>query len=103
MSVKKLSSVLFPAVTTCFLFNISAVYAEAPFIDPANDEKHFASPDNTLFWTPEQQVAGYRNSDKITWTRRVESGKSVRTLPYAKVDLGDVEIQGEDASNIENL
>lgn len=98
MSVKKLFSVLFPAVTTCFLFNISAAYAEAPFIDPADDEKHFGSPDNTLFWTPEQQVAGYRNSKKITWTRRVESGKSVRTLPYAKVDLGDVEIQGEDAS-----
>ena len=98
MIVNKLSNGLFLAMTTGFLFNISAVYAQAPLIDPADDEKHFGSPANTLFWTPEQQVAGYRNSEKITWTRRIKAGDSVRTLPYAKVDLADVKIQVEDTS-----
>ncbi len=98
MIVKKYANGRCLAMAICFLFIISAVYAQAPYIDPADDENHFGASDNTLFWTPEQQVAGYRNSEKITWTRRIESGTSVRTLPYAKVDLADVKIQVEDTS-----
>ena len=72
--------------------------AQAPYIDPADDEKHFGSPDNVLFWTPEQQVAGFRNSDKIFDTRIIESGDSAYPLPYELIDLGDVEIKLGDAS-----
>jgi len=28
--------------------------AEAPYIDPADDQEHFGSPDDVLFWAPEQ-------------------------------------------------
>jgi len=85
------------------LFCVSCSYAlaanaEAPYIDPADDQKHLGSQDNVLFWTPEQQVAGYRNSDEIFYTRLIEAGGSVHPLPYAKVDLGDVEINLGDAS-----
>jgi len=85
------------------LFCVSCSYAlaanaEAPYIDPADDNKHFGSQDKVLFWTPEQQVAGYRNSDKIFDTRLIEAGGSVHPLPYANVDLGDVEINLGDAS-----
>jgi len=72
--------------------------AEAPYIDPADDQKHFGSPDDVLFWAPEQQVAGFRNSDKIFDTRRIEAGGSVHPLPYEGVDLGDVEIKLGEAS-----
>ena len=72
--------------------------ADAPYIDSADDNKHFGSPDNVLFWTPEQQVAGYRNSDKIFWTRTIRAGDSVYLLPYAKRDLSEVEIQLDDAT-----
>jgi CubicO group peptidase (beta-lactamase class C family) len=72
--------------------------AEAPYIDPADDQKHFGSPDTVLFWTSEQQVAGYRNSDKIFDTRRIEAGGSVHPIPYERVDLGDVEIKLDEAS-----
>jgi CubicO group peptidase (beta-lactamase class C family) len=51
-----------------------------------------------LFWTPEQQVAGYRNSDNIFHTRSIASGDSVYPLPYERVDLGDVEVRLNDAS-----
>ena len=85
-------------VATGVLSCDSSVNAQAPFIDPADDEMHFGSPDNTLFWTPEQQVSGYRNSEKITLTRRIEAGGSVRELPYAKIDLEDVEIHIDDLS-----
>ena len=86
------------SVTLCFLLSGSVAFAQAPFIDPADDGKHFGPQGRTLFWTPEQQVAGYRNSEKITWTRRIESGNSVYPLPYAKIELGGVEILLDGAS-----
>ncbi len=83
---------------TCVLSYAPSTTADAPYIDSADDHKHFGSPDNVLFWTPEQQVAGYRNSDRIFWTRTIKAGDSVYPLPYAKVDLGDVEIELDDAT-----
>ena len=50
-------------------------WADAPYIDPADDEKYFGDPAKELFWTHEQQVAGYRNMDKIAWTRAVPAGE----------------------------
>lgn len=78
---------------TCLLSYIYSANADAPYINPSEDYKHFGSPYNVLFWTPEEQVTGYRNSDKIFWTRTINAGDTVHSLPYAKVDLGDVEIK----------
>ena len=72
--------------------------AEAPYIDPADDDKHFGAPDNVLFWEPEQQVAGYRNSDRIFFTRTIRAGDAASPLPYALADLNDVEITLDDAT-----
>jgi CubicO group peptidase (beta-lactamase class C family) len=98
MAGNKLSFGLLLAITTSSLTGISTAYAQAPYIDPVDDDKHFGSADNILFWTREQQVAGYRNSKKISFTRRVESGDSIRTLPYDRVDLDDVEIHVDHTS-----
>ena len=81
---------------TCIPF--SASYADAPYVDPADDENYFGSPENSLFWTPQQQVAGYRNTDRIFYTRTIEKGDSVYVLPYARRDLGDVELTLEEQS-----
>ena len=80
-------------VTASMLGTMPAAGAEAPYIDPADDENHLGAPNETLFWTPEQQVAGYRNSDRIFWTRTIKAGQSPSRLPYAKVDLDSVEIR----------
>ncbi len=80
------------------LFLATNAYADAPYVNPTEDYKYFGSPNNVLFWTPEQQVAGYRNSDKIFWTRPIYAGDTVNTLSYAKVDLGDVEIKIDGAT-----
>ena len=69
--------------------------AQAPHVDPANDPDHFGPPDMFLFWTPEQQVAGYRNIDKIFPTRAIIADETVLELPEALVDLGDVTIRTE--------
>lgn len=72
----------------------TAVRAEAPFIDPASDPEHFGPPDQFLFWTPEQQVAGYRNIDRIFPTRRIPATGTPLELEEAPVDLGGVTVTG---------
>ena len=80
----------------CILFITNSVCAEAPYIDPADDEQHFGPPEEELFWTLEQKVSGYRNMDKITWTRIVPAGDNPYPLSRAEVDLGDVMIVADD-------
>lgn len=80
------------------LLSSFVVNADAPYIYPAEDHKHFGDPNKVLFWTPEEQVAGFRNSEKIFWTREIHAGDTVHSLPYAKVDLGDVEVRIDGAS-----
>ncbi len=77
--------------TASFLFLVAGLAsADAPYVNPADDHKNFGPPDSVLTWNPKQQVSGYRNSDKIFWTRTIAAGGSVYPLPYAKVELGDV-------------
>jgi len=59
----------------------------APYIDPARDSEHFGSVENLLFWTPEQQVAGYRNMDKLAPARWVRAGESPLLLPQSPAEL----------------
>ena len=95
--VRPKSSVGFLSVL-CLCSYVSVISAEAPYIDPADDHKHFGSPGNLLFWTPDQQVAGYRNADKIFMTRTIKAGDLEYRLPYELLDLGDVVIKRNDAS-----
>jgi CubicO group peptidase (beta-lactamase class C family) len=91
MALPKLSFILL-----LLLASVQATRAQAPHIDPADDEKHLGPGSNLLFWTPEQQVSGYRNSDKLTWTRTIQAGDSPLSLPRAEAALGEVMIQLDD-------
>ncbi len=86
------------AVMTSWLLVLSGlafVYAKAPTIDSADDAKHLGPPENFLFWTPEQQVASYRNINMIFPTRAVATGRKTLELPEQLRSLGGVEIQVE--------
>ena len=98
MYADKVQSCLVMLCVACLASYAPTAHADAPYIDPADDYKHFGSPYNALFWTPEQQVAGYRNSDKIFWTRTIRAGDSEYPLPHAKRDLSDVEIKFDDVT-----
>lgn len=76
-----------------FLTSTSVVLAAAPFIDPADDEKYFGPLEGQLFWTPEQQVAGYRNMAKIFPSRSIGAGQAVLLLPAATKDLRAVQLR----------
>ncbi|MBT4523196.1 MAG: serine hydrolase [Halieaceae bacterium] len=98
MPIHKFSCYLCLLCAVSLISSAPAVVAEAPYIDPVDDHKHFGPPQSTLFWTPKQQVAGYRNSDKIYPTRLIEAGGPVYPLPYALVDLGEVDVKLKGAS-----
>jgi len=85
-------------LTFCLLMlsGITPAYAEAPVLDPADDASHLGQVNNFLFWTPEQQVTGYRNIDRVFPTRIISAGGSVYVLPEQLVDLNDVQISFED-------
>jgi len=69
------------------LLPLTALAQPAPWIDPAEDAQHFGVPDKVLFWAPDQQVAGYRNMDRIVPVRRVHAGDNPLPLPEHPLDL----------------
>lgn len=93
----KLTTLLLASMTI-LACPVSAAIANsgAPTIDPARDGEHFGPPDAILFWSPEQKVAGFRNMDKIAWTRKISAGGKVLPLPEALVDLSDFQFTHKD-------
>ena len=80
------------ALTTC------GVSAGAPYIAPDEDAKHLTSLGNIRLWTPEQQVAAFRNFDLIADTRTIAAGDSPLQLTEARRDLGPVLIHHDSGS-----
>ena len=93
--MKPLFLCIFLAALSCA---VGSLYAQAPYIDPANDTNNLGSPNKILFWTPEQQVSGYRNINKIFPTRTIVADGAVLELPEARVDLDQVKIQTKNRS-----
>lgn len=75
------------------LLTSTLLQAKAPFIDPAKDNTLLGSPEKFLFWTPEQQVAGYRNINLIFPTRVIAAGSQALELPEKPLNLDDVKIE----------
>jgi CubicO group peptidase (beta-lactamase class C family) len=69
-------------------------FAQAPYVDPSRDSEYFGKPDDILFWTPQQQVAGYRNMDKLVPVRWVRAAGEPFELPEQLVELGPTRISG---------
>ena len=69
--------------------------AAAEAVNP--DAENFGSRGEILFWTPEQQVAGYRNIDQISNVRWLEASDDPYPLTPAQQDLSSVtyEVEGE--------
>ena len=56
----------------------------------SRDEESFGPRTGMLFWTPEQQVAGYRNTERIFDTRAIASGGRPYPLVSAPRDFSSV-------------
>ena len=73
---------------------LSSLFACAA--DMASDEENFGDPNKQLFWNLEQKIAGFRNMDKLSWTRSVPAGDSPYPLSKEEVDLGTVKFEFAD-------
>ena len=76
---------------------VHIAHADAPYIDPAEDEANFGPPGEDLFWTTAQKVAGFRNQEKLGLTRKIEAGGAPFPLPVKKIDLSDFQFEYEDS------
>ena len=72
-------------------------HADAPYMDPAEDEANFGRPGEDLFWTTAQKVVGFRNLEKLAWTRTIDAGGAVYPLPIKKIDLSSFQFDYEDS------
>ncbi len=79
------------------LIEISA-HAAAPYVDPSEDSENLGPPTGLLTWTPKQQVASYRNSDRIFPTRVISAGMNPSELRKAPRALGGVVLKRGDES-----
>jgi CubicO group peptidase (beta-lactamase class C family) len=84
-------------LTACLALSLFTPFMAnaAPHIDPAEDAAHFGPIEELLFWTPEQQVAGYRNMDKLTPVRWVRAGDTPLHLPERPLDLDTLAVPGD--------
>ncbi len=80
-------------LSVCTAFQVQA---NAPYVDPADDLDHLGKPENVLFWTPEQQVSGYRNWDKVFPTRVIPAGGEPFPLPLSLQSLGSTKFTYKD-------
>jgi CubicO group peptidase (beta-lactamase class C family) len=81
-----------PCLYVLLLSGLCRPAQAAPWIDPADDARHFGKIDNVLFWQPDQQVAGYRNMDRLTAVRWIHASEQPLVLPERSVDLDNVQI-----------
>ena len=91
-----------PVVLTCVMLwlimgGLVPVVA-APTLDPSEDSHHLGPPEKFLFWTPEQQVAGYRNLNRVFPTRSIRASANPYPLPERLHDLGSVTLSVADFS-----
>ncbi len=94
-----------PAVAVITAIVLALLGCAGPAVDTASevaeavnpDAANFGERDQILFWTPEQQVAGYRNIDQLSQTRWVSASDDPYPLTPAPRDLSSVtyEVEGE--------
>jgi CubicO group peptidase (beta-lactamase class C family) len=71
---------------------VGTAVAQAPYIEPAEDPSHFGKLEEILSWEPGQQVAGYRNMDKLAPGRWVRAGETPLELSERPLELGSIAI-----------
>lgn len=76
--------------------NTNGALAQAPYVDPSRDSELLGEPEDNLFWSAEEKVVGFRNSDKLFPTRMIRAGDKPRKLTSSPVDLANVPIVTKD-------
>ncbi|MDO8907851.1 MAG: serine hydrolase domain-containing protein [Pseudohongiella sp.] len=60
------------------------------WLDPAQDIQNLPRDGSILFWSGDQQIAGFRNISLLSPVRYINRGENVRVLPKAPVDYSNL-------------
>lgn len=86
----------------CFLPVSAQAQTDSPvrWLDPANDAQNLPADGSILFWSGDQQIAGFRNIPLLSPVRHVSRGDEVMPLPRAERDFSGLryEVNGESFS-----
>ena len=97
-------SILNACALAALLLAAAVAHADAPFIHPADDADYFGDPDDVLYWSVEEKIAGFRNADRLYDTRTVPASANPAPLPEELVDLDDVVVQvGDESMTVDEL
>jgi CubicO group peptidase (beta-lactamase class C family) len=94
-----------PTITAALVISILLVspqlgYAQARWLDPAQDEQNLPVTDGILFWSGDQQIAGFRNISTLSPVRHITRGDNVFALPREQRDFSNLRytVNGEQFS-----
>lgn len=94
-----------PTITAALVISILLVspqlgYAQARWLDPAQDEHNLPVTDGILFWSGDQQIAGFRNISTLSSVRHITRGDNVFALPREQRDFSNLRytVNGEQFS-----
>ncbi|HLT63184.1 MAG TPA: serine hydrolase [Pseudohongiella sp.] len=89
-----------PGTALFLLLLISTSHAQnaARWLDPALDEQNLPRNSSILFWSGDQQIAGFRNIAKVSAVRHIQRSDQVSVLPEAPRDLSSVKYTVEGQS-----
>lgn len=62
----------------------------ARWLDPAQDLQNLPADGGILFWSGDQQIAGFRNIALLSPVRHINRGEYVKALPAAPADLSSL-------------
>ncbi len=79
-------------VLTCILIS-ACTGRDGPGVAVGDSVPNFGHPDSVLFWSPEQQLAGFPNYDQIFDTRAVAPSSDPFPLPSRPRDFSDLRYQ----------
>ena len=82
----KVSVVLLTSLLTCGAAAQSTSLPER-WLDPAQDAQNLPRDGSILFWSGDQQIAGFRNIARLSPVRHISRGDNVLELPSAPVDF----------------
>ena len=85
-------------ILLCLVSLSFSISAKGPYVNPAEDLETLGPPNKFLFWTPEQQVAGYRNIDRVFPTRAISPAPKALELSSSPRPLGDVIVSTKSSS-----
>lgn len=77
---------------------VDAPGRDAPSTTLDEDRAHFGHPDSVLFWTPEQELASFRNYDQLFPVRVMPASPNPFPLPSRPVDLSALRYVVDDAT-----